>query len=44
VTAHGNDRVERQLADHRIDGFVRKPFMPEQIRDALGRLLGEAGR
>lgn len=42
VTAHGNDRVERQLSDHKVDGFVRKPFMPESIRDELGKLL--AGR
>lgn len=41
VTAHGNERVERQLSDHRIDGFVRKPFMPESIRDELGRLLAK---
>ena len=40
-TEGSTQRIE-QLEQLGVDGFVRKPFRPEQLRDALAPILGEA--
>lgn len=40
VSTEGSQQRIDELADIGADGYVRKPFQPEQLRDVLKPLLG----
>ena len=39
ITSKGRESLENQIKDYSIDGIVSKPFVPEDIKQSLERIL-----
>ncbi|MBN1225744.1 MAG: response regulator [Deltaproteobacteria bacterium] len=41
VTTEGSEKVKKQSMDLGANALIKKPFRPEDIRNALNRIMGE---
>ena len=41
VTTEGSEKVKKQSMDLGASALIKKPFRPEDIRNALNRIMGE---
>lgn len=41
VTTEGSERVKKQSMELGVKALIKKPFKPEDIRNALNRIMGE---
>lgn len=41
VTTEGSEKVKKQSMDLGVSALIKKPFRPEDIRNALNRIMGE---
>lgn len=42
VTTEGSSEIVDKFMEQGADGYIKKPFTPEQIRDLLVKILGES--
>lgn len=42
VTTEGSSEIVNKFMEQGADGYIKKPFTPEQVRDLLVQILGES--
>lgn len=42
VTTEGSSEIIDKFMEQGADGYIKKPFTPEQVRDLLVKILGES--